>query len=264
VDRETLPLASRRALLRVPAITALFWIIKGLSTALGESTSDFLVHTLQPVPAVLLGLIGFVGALALQLSMRPYAAVTYWLAVVMVGIFGTMGADVMHVGFGVPYAVSAVLCALGLAVIFVSWYVCEGTLSVHSIDTARRELFYWAAVVATFAMGTALGDLTAVTLKLGYVASIALFGVLILVPALGYRFFRWNAVFAFWFAYVMTRPLGASFADWFGKPVSAGGLGVGSGPVTVVLALVITAFVAYSAVTRCEVQEERATTSGTG
>ena len=138
--------------LRVPAIIGvLFWIIKALSTAMGESTSDYLVHELGPVPAVLLGFVVFSGALALQFSRRRYLAVTYWLAVVMVGVFGTMGADVLHVGLGVPYAASVPLCGAALAVVFVAWQRVEGTLSIHSIDTTRREAFYWAAVVATFA-----------------------------------------------------------------------------------------------------------------
>ncbi len=243
------------AMLRVPAITALFWVIKGLSTALGESTSDYLVHRIDPVPAVLVGFVGFVVALGLQLSMRRYWAWTYWFAVVMVGIFGTMGADVMHVGLGVPYAASVVLCSIALVVVFAWWQRSEGTLSIHSIDTTRRELFYWAAVVATFALGTAAGDLTAITFHLGYPASAALFAAIILVPAIGYRWFGWNATFSFWFAYVMTRPLGASLADWMGKSRHDGGLGWGSGPVSIVLALMILVLVAYAAVTKVDVQE---------
>ena len=130
----------------------------------------------------------------------------------MVGVFGTMAADVLHVGFGVPYVVSATLYAAVLAAVFILWYRTEHTLSIHSIDTPRREAFYWAAVVATFAMGTAVGDFAAVTLGLGYFTSMLLFAVIILVPAAGYRWLHWNPILAFWFAYVITRPLGASFA----------------------------------------------------
>ena len=153
--------------LRVPEITVLFWVIKGLSTAMGESTSDYLVNAMSPVIAVLLGFVGFVVAIVIQFSMRRYVAGAYWLAVVMVGVFGTMVADVLHVGFGVPYALSTPLFAAVLAANFVAWKRVEGTLSIHSIDTARREVFYWIAVVSTFALGTALGDLSAVTLHLG-------------------------------------------------------------------------------------------------
>ncbi len=240
--------------LRVPEfITVYFWIVKGLSTAMGEATSDYLVHQLHPVPAVGLGFIGFVGALALQFSMRRYLAWTYWLAVVMVGVFGTMAADVLHVGFGVPYYASTALYAVVLAAVFITWQRTERDLSIHSIDTARREAFYWAAVAATFALGTAVGDLTATTFHLGYFFSMVLFAGLITIPAIGYRWLRWNAVFAFWFAYVLTRPLGASFADWVGKPSNAGGLGVGDGRVSLVLTVIIIVFVALLAVTRKDV-----------
>ena len=130
----------------------------------------------------------------------------------------------------------------------------EKTLSFHTIDTPRREGFYWAAVVATFAMGTALGDLTATTLGLGYLASGLLFAVVIAIPAIGYRYLGWNAILSFWLAYVATRPLGASFADWLSKPKSVGGLGLGDGPVALALTLLIFCLVAYLAITRVDVQ----------
>jgi uncharacterized membrane-anchored protein len=243
-----------RGALRVPEITAYFWIIKGLSTAMGESTSDFLVHVMNPVLAVGIGFVGFVAALALQLSVRRYLAWTYWLAVVMVGVFGTMAADVLHVGFGVPYLVSSALYAVALAAVFLTWQRTERTLSIHTIDTLRRELFYWAAVVATFAMGTALGDLTAVTFGLGYDFSIVVFAVMIMIPAIGFRFFGWNAVGSFWFAYVVTRPLGASVADWLGKPVRLGGLGWGDGRVALGFTVLIAILVAFLAITKVDVQ----------
>lgn len=245
-----------RGALRVPEVTVYFWVIKALSTALGESTSDYLVHRLHPVPAVLLGFTGFVLALALQFSMRRYVAWTYWLAVAMVGVFGTMAADVLHVGLHVPYIASSILYAIVLAAVFISWQRTEHTLSIHSIDTARREAFYWAAVVATFAMGTALGDLTATTLHLGYFWSGVMFAALILIPAIGYRWFGMNPILAFWTAYVLTRPVGASFADWFGKPAALHGLGYGSGTVAAVLAVLIFILVAYLAITRADVQQE--------
>jgi uncharacterized membrane-anchored protein len=240
--------------LRVPEITVAFWVIKGLSTAMGESTSDFLVHAMAPEVAVLLGFAGFVGALILQFTMRRYVAWTYWLAVVMVGIFGTMAADVLHVGLGVPYTASTILYAIVLASVFVAWQRTEKTLSIHSIDTPRREAFYWVTVGATFAMGTALGDFTAYTLHLGYFPSAALFAAIIIIPAVGYRWMRWNAVFSFWFAYVITRPLGASIADGFAKPKAVSGVGLGNGPVLLVLGVLITTLVTYLAITRIDVQ----------
>ena len=250
MDRKLVGRLTVRGALRVPEITAYFWAIKALSTAMGESTSDYLVHAMDPKIAVVLGFIGFVAALALQFRMRRYIAWTYWLAVVGVGVFGTMAADVLHVGFGVPYAVSSVLYAIALAAVFAGWYRTERTLSIHTIDTPRRELFYWGAVVATFAMGTAVGDLTATTFGLGYFASGLLFAAVIAVPAIGYWQFGWNPILSFWLAYVATRPFGASFADWMGKPQSAGGLGWGDGTVAIGLTIAIVGLVAFLAITR--------------
>ena len=133
----------------------------------------------------------------------------------------------------------------------------EKTLSIHSIYTRRRELFYWATVMATFALGTAAGDLAAITLGLGYFASGVLFAVVFAVPALAYWLFGLNAILAFWFAYIVTRPLGASFADWLGRPHCLGGLGLGTGPVSLVLAIVIVGFVGYLTVTRKDVKGEQ-------
>jgi uncharacterized membrane-anchored protein len=245
---------TRKGMLRVPEITFAFWLIKGLSTALGESASDFLVHAMAPEVAVVLGFAGFTFALFVQFRMRRYVAWTYWFAVVMVGIFGTMAADVLHVGLGVPYAGSSVLAACALTIVFVAWQRTEQTLSIHSIDTPRREAFYWATVAATFAMGTALGDFTAQTLHLGYFTSALLFAAAIVLVAAGYRWLHWNAVLSFWLAYVLTRPLGASLADGFAKPRSDGGLGIGNGPVVLVLAALILALVTYLATTRVDVQ----------
>ena len=177
---------TRHGALRVPEVTLYFWVIKLLSTAMGEATSDYSVHAIDPVIAVILGFCGFVIALALQFSVRRYIAWTYWLAVCGVGVFGTMAADVLHVRFGVPYAASTALYAVLLAAVFLTWDRVEHTLSFHTIDTMRREMFYWAAVVATFAMGTALGDLSAYTAGLGYFPSALVFAAVISIPAIGY------------------------------------------------------------------------------
>jgi uncharacterized membrane-anchored protein len=244
----------RQGPLRVPEITVAFWVIKAMSTALGEATSDYLVHEIAPALAVVLGFIAFVVALILQFRRGHYNAWNYWFAVVMVGTFGTMAADVLHVGLGVPYAVSTVIYAVVLLAVFVVWQRVEGTLSIHSIDTPRREAFYWAAVVATFAMGTALGDLTAITAKLGYFPSAILFLGVIAIPAAGFRFLRWNGVFTFWFAYVVTRPLGASVADGLGKPKLVSGLGWGDGWVVLGFGVLILVGVAYLGITRRDVQ----------
>jgi uncharacterized membrane-anchored protein len=230
---------------KVPEITIWFWVTKILTTGMGEVFSDYLCKNINPIIAVMLGLTGFVAALVLQIKLQRYVTWIYWLTVVMVSIFGTMAADVLHVGFGIPYIVSTTIYVIALAAILTVWYVSEKTLSVHSIFTRRRELFYWATVLITFALGTAAGDLTATTLHFGYFTSGIMFMGLILIPALAYRFFAVNEIFSFWFAYIMTRPLGASFADWVSVSHSRGGLGVGTGQVSLVLAVIIVGLVAY-------------------
>ena len=235
---------------KVAEVTALFWVVKALTTAFGESASDFLVHTISPVMAVLLGFAAFAVALGVQVRKREYQAGYYWFTVAMVGVFGTMAADVLHVGFQVPYQDSTVLFVVVLAGVFAVWFVTERTLSIHSVHTTRRELFYWAAVVSTFALGTAAGDMTANTLHLGYFSSALLFVAAIALPALGYWRFGLNPVLAFWIAYVLTRPLGASFADWFGVSRPRGGLALGPGPVSLVLGGLIAALVIYLARTK--------------
>ena len=243
-------------MLKVPEITVYFWIVKLLSTAMGESTSDYLVFQIDPYVAVVLGCLGLVIALTLQFLVRRYVAWVYWLAVVMVAVFGTMAADVAHVVLHIPYVVSTVVFASALAVVFVVWYASERTLSIHTIYPGRREIFYWTTVMATFALGTAAGDMTASTLNLGYFPSLVLFAVLFVLPGMAYCLFGLNEVVAFWFAYVVTRPLGASFADWVGKPY-LGGLGVGDGTIALVLTLLIVVFVAYLTVSHVDTGEER-------
>ena len=241
-------------MLKVPDVTVYFWIVKLLSTAMGESTSDYLVFHISPYVAVIAGCLGLIVALILQLLVRRYVAWIYWLAVVMVAVFGTMAADVLHVVLHIPYVVTTVGFASVLALVFTTWYVTERTLSIHSIYPGRRELFYWATVMATFALGTAAGDLTASTLGLGYFASVVLFTILIAVPAVGYARFGFNEIAAFWFAYVVTRPLGASVADWLGKPY-LGGLGLGDAKVALVLTLAIIGFVAFLSVSRVDIRD---------
>ena len=251
-SRERAASARGDAFSKVPEVTAFFWIVKALTTGMGESTSDFLVHRIVPEIAVVIGGIGLVVALAIQFSAREYVAWKYWFAVAMVGVFGTMAADVLHVGLGIPYIASTIFYAVVLAVVFRAWYLTEGTLSIHSIRTPRRELFYWAAVLATFALGTAAGDLTAVTFGLGYFASGLMFAAIIAIPAVGYWRFGMNSILAFWFAYVVTRPLGASFADWLAVSSKRGGLALGTGEVSLALAALIAGFVVYLTITRVD------------
>ena len=239
---------------KVPEVTVYFWIVKLLTTAMGESISDYAVNHVNPYLAVTMGAIGLAAALVLQFSVRRYVPWVYWLAVAMVAVFGTMAADATHIELGIPYLVSTAIFSLALLVIFGAWFAAEHTLSFHSITTSRRELFYWAAVMVTFALGTATGDLTAGTMGLGYLASGVLFGVLILLPLLGYRWGGLNPIAAFWIAYILTRPLGASFADWLGKARSFGALGIGDGPVSLVLAILIVGFVGYLTMSRVDVE----------
>jgi len=229
---------------KVADVDVAFWVLKVLTTAMGEATSDFLVHRFAPVLAVVAGGVVFLAVLWWQLTTPRYRVVPYWSAVVMVSVFGTMCADVVHVQFLIPYVVSASAFSVALAIVFLWWHQSERTLSIHSITTTRREIFYWASVTTTFALGTAVGDLTAYTLGWGFFASGVVFAVLIMMPALGYRLIHLNGVVAFWWAYVLTRPLGASFADWFGVSHVRGGLNWGPGTVGLSLSALIALFVA--------------------
>lgn len=227
---------------KVPEVNGYFWSVKILTTAMGEAVSDFLVKQYNPYLAVFAGFVVFAIAIGWQFRLPGYRTWPYWTAVAMVAVFGTMVADAMHVGLGIPYQVSAAVFAVALAVLFAAWYRVERTLSIHSITTPRREFFYWATVICTFALGTATGDLTAQTLHLGYLASGVLFTLAICVPLAAWRLGA-NPVLTFWVAYVLTRPVGASFADFFGMPKASGGLGIGHGPVSLVtIALVAASF----------------------
>ncbi|MBF4591745.1 hypothetical protein ITJ68_16850 [Curtobacterium sp. VKM Ac-1395] len=214
---------------------------------MGEALSDFLVTRFDPAPAVLVTAALFAAVLAVQLAATRYVPWLYWTAVSMVGVFGTMIADVTHVAFGVPYLVSAPVFLLALVLVFVLWRRTERTLDVHAVTSRRRQYWYWAAVVATFAMGTAAGDLLASTFHLGYfaaglvfVALMALVVVLRMTAVLG-------PIAAFWTAYVLTRPVGASFADWIAVPHVRGGLDAGTGLVSALLVLTIAIAVAWTA-----------------
>jgi uncharacterized membrane-anchored protein len=253
----------RKAFTKVPEITVYFWIIKVLTTGMGETTSDFFIHRVGITNRAAIEGIAFVTGIALavslvvQLATRRYVPWIYWLAVVMVSVFGTMAADGVHVGLGVPYFVSSAVFGVALAAMFATWFASEKTLSIHSIYTRRREAFYWAVVLITFALGTAVGDMTAFTLHLGFLTSGLIFTTAIALPALGYWGFGLDEVLAFWVAYILTRPLGASFADWLAGPRILGGLGLGYGLVSVTLAVLIVGLVVFLTVTRTDVPEER-------
>jgi uncharacterized membrane-anchored protein len=238
---------------KVPEVIALFWVVKVLTTAGGEATSDFLKNwgnIKGGGTEVLLFAVGLI----LQFGTRRYRAIAYWFLAYAIAIFGTGVSDFLHLDVNIPYAGTTALWAVVLGVIFLVWHRTEGTLSIHSITTQRRECFYWATVFATFALGTALGDFTATALNLGYLASGILFSVLILIPAVAWWKFGLNAVVAFWCAYVVTRPLGASFADYISKPPSMSGIGFGDGATALVFTVAVAILVLYLAVVRPDIQ----------
>jgi uncharacterized membrane-anchored protein len=246
------PDRTRRALAKVPEITVAFWLLKLLTTGMGEAMSDFLGQHSVPIAAAI-GIFGLWLALWLQLRQREYRAPYYWFAVMMVAVFGTMAADGIRDGAGLTYTITTPLFAAITALIFYLWYRSEGTLSIHSITNKRRERFYWLAVLATFALGTAAGDLTGIQLNLGFWPSALLFFIAICIPFLGWYQFKWNPIFSFWFAYILTRPLGASFADGFSKPTN-GGLNLGDGTVAGIALVIFIALVTWVTVKRIDVQ----------
>jgi uncharacterized membrane-anchored protein len=249
---------------KVPAVKPYFWVVKLLTTAMGEAMSDFVVLDVNKYLGVVLGFLVFLAAMWWQLRTPRYGTWPYWTAVSMVAVFGTMAADVMHVVLGLPYLVSAACYAACLVVTFAAWHRSEGTLDVHSIVTRRREVFYWLAVIFTFAMGTALGDLFATTFTLGYLPSAFVFIGLICVPLAAWRLGA-SPVLTFWAAYILTRPIGASFADFFGMPRDASGMGFGHGPVslvTLVMVLACFAFMARSGIDQPEVASATANAAG--
>jgi uncharacterized membrane-anchored protein len=238
---------------KVPEITVLFWVLKILTTGMGEAMSDFMGQHSVPVAGAV-GILGTALAFNLQYRRREYHAPTYWFTVMMVAIFGTMVADGIKDGLGLSYAVTTPFFAALVAIVFWRWQRSEGTLDIHTITTRRRENYYWCAVLATFALGTAAGDLTAITLNWGFLPSAALFFGIIAVPMLGWWRFGLNPVVAFWAAYVVTRPLGASFADWFSKPHNNTGLGLGDGTVSAIELVIFIGLVTYTAIRKDDIQ----------
>jgi uncharacterized membrane-anchored protein len=249
---------SRQAISKVPLVTAYFWAIKILTTGMGEAASDWLVK-LGGAVTVGLTFVVLVASLVLQLKVTRYVIWVYWFAVVMISVFGTMAADIPH-RLGTSLWVTSAAYLLAVLVIFTVWHKLEGTLSFSAIDTRRREIFYWLAVLATFALGTAVGDLTARNWGLGYLAAGIMFVVLIAMPVLARRWFGLGAVPAFWVAYVLTRPLGASFADWMGS--RRGGLGMGAGLVALLWTVAILVLICYLAFARKDADDAEDKSSG--
>ena len=243
---------------KVPEVIVLFWVVKILTTAGGEATSDYLKTYGNfggggvEVAVIVIGLL-------LQFTTRRYRAFAYWSFAFAIAITGTGVSDFLHLDVHIPYWGTTFLWALILAAIFWFWQRSEGTLSIHSITTQRREAFYWATVFATFALGTALGDFTATSLNLGYLDSGILFAVIILLPGLARWQFGLNGVAAFWMSYVVTRPLGASFADYISKPHNISGINFGDGPTAIVFAIAVLVLVTYLAIAKPDIQASEET-----
>jgi uncharacterized membrane-anchored protein len=238
---------------KVPAIGLTFWAIKLLTTGIGEALSDGMANFFLPL-AALVGVGGTALAFRQQYRSPEYHAWTYWTTVLTVAIFGTMVADGLKLGLGLTYAVTTPLFAVAVATVFTVWYRSEGTLSIHSITTRRRENFYWVAVLMTFALGTAAGDLTAYQLNLGFFPSAALYSGLMGVVAIAWRL-GLNPIAAFWAAYVITRPLGASVADGFSKTHAESGLNMGDGTVGLIGLVLFLLAVGYTARTGHDKQD---------
>ncbi len=221
---------SRTMLSKVPEVTAFFWIIKVFGTTVGETAADYLNISLklglQGATLVMGSLLAV--SLFLQIRSRRYVPWIYWLTVILISIVGTLITDNLSDGLHVPLQVSTIAFSVLLSVAFYVWYANEKTLSIHSIYTTKRELFYWTAILFTFALGTAGGDLMGERLHLGYLTSLLIFAGAIAAVSVGYRFFRLNSILSFWVAYILTRPLGASLGDLLTQPHSNMGLGLGS------------------------------------
>ena len=246
---------------KVPEVILAFWVIKILTTAGGEATSDYL-KTYGNFGGGGLEVLVIVAGLALQFGTNRYRAFAYWSLAFAIAITGTGVSDFLHLDVHIPYAGTTLLWAAVLAAILWQWQRSEGTLSIHSITTQRREAYYWATVFATFALGTALGDFTATSLNLGYLDSGILFAAIFLIPGLA----RWqlglNGIAAFWMSYVVTRPLGASFADYISKPRSVTGINFGDGPTAIVFAIAVFVLVSYLAFARPDIQTPLDTAEG--
>src|SRR6059058_3078037 len=222
---------SREMLNKVPEITVYFWIIKVLCTTVGETASDYLSDNvgLGLTKTTFITGAALIAVLVFQFRARKYVPAIYWLAVVLISVVGTQITDNLSDNAGVSLVTTTTVFSIVLAVVFSVWWWVERTLSIHTIFTTRREGFYWLAILFTFALGTAAGDLVAERINLGYGPSILIFGGMIAAVTIAHFAFKLNAVLAFWLAYILTRPLGASIGDWMSQHSSKyGGLGLGT------------------------------------
>lgn len=247
---------ARRVLNKVPEITIYFWVIKVLATTVGETFADWLTETLGMTLTTATLVVGaiLVATLVAQFRATRYVAPIYWLAVVLISVVGTLITDNLVDVMGVPLWVTTVVFAVALGITFAVWYRVEHTLSIHSITSTRREAFYWLAILFTFALGTAAGDLLAEGLALGYLASALLFAAAIGVVAAAHRWFGLGAVLSFWIAYILTRPLGASIGDLLSQSTADGGLGLGTTTTSIIFLAAIAITVAFLTITQRDVE----------
>jgi uncharacterized membrane-anchored protein len=239
-------LLNRETQVKVPEVVLLFWIAKLCTTCFGEAFSDYVFFNdyLGRTAAILMGLALILVCYTIQIATTKYIPLIYWLAVTAVAIFGTMSADFLNKNLGMSLWESTVLLLVLQAAVFYAWWKTEGTLNVHSITTTRREIFYWITVYLTFSLGTAAGDFVSGTLGFGTLDSTLIFLGLILVPLIGWKYLHLDSVLAFWLAYTITRPLGASFGDWLAVPAPYGdGLQIGTGPISLYSGIVLLAVV---------------------
>lgn len=241
--------------IKVPIIITLyFWVIKILATTVGETGADFLIFNLHiglPITSVLMSILLAI-VLYMQIKTKTYIPWLYWLTVVLVSIVGTLVTDNLTDNLGVSLITSTIAFSIALAAIFGLWYKVEGSLSIHSIYIKKRELFYWAAILITFALGTAAGDLMGESLGLGYGSSALVFGAAIAAIALGFYAFKLNSILAFWLAYILTRPMGASIGDYLSQSGKNGGLGFGTVVTSAIFLVAIVGLVSFLTFTRAD------------
>ena len=235
---------------RVPQVTADFWLIKLMAVTMGETAADYVSVQmglgLSATSLIMSGVLAV--ALIWQFSRKKYVPDSYWLSVVLISIVGTLITDNLVDNFNIPLADTTAFFAVALTITFIAWFLTERTLSIHSIFTRRREAFYWLAILLTFALGTAMGDLVAEKFALGYLSSGLLFGLIIISLTLGYFFLGLDPILGFWLVYILTRPLGASFGDLLSQPTQYGGLGFGTIITSAIFLSAIVAIVVYMSV----------------
>ncbi|CAM4219364.1 COG4705 family protein [Bacillus paramycoides] len=257
ISNEVAPVASRgwQMLNKVPEVTIFFWIIKIMATTVGETGADFLNTNLNfglTKTTFVMSALLFI-TLVFQFRLKKYVPGIYWLTVLLISVVGTLVTDNLTDNFGVALETTTIVFTIVLLATFAAWYVSEKTLSIHSIYTTKREAFYWLAILFTFALGTAAGDLVAESLNLGYWISALIFAALIGAVTVAYYRFKLNAVLAFWIAYILTRPFGASFGDYLSQPHDAGGLGLGTVGTSVIFLATILSLVIYLTKTKKDV-----------